>query len=286
VTDLTRHETAWLEGRRRDAERAAAEGAPARSLTGRIAKACGIWGQEAAWIGQGLVGATVTLPPPRRQTRGQRRTSGPSDPTGAQVHATHDTVSREAETFAHLTGPCLLDGTKDHDRCCGAVLIAGCRGFIHTCPQLSAVEVAERCWTTNITAVITVDGVQVDLDATTVVDGLMGTPTSSPASFQLAVARAVTWHNTAAAKTLDGWRDRYREGVESSELETAVVAVEGLARRLRGQAGRLADWSGRRERECRTGCGAAVADHGPAANRGGAACGRCRKRKHDERVSA
>jgi hypothetical protein len=272
VTDLSKHETAWLEQRRRDAERQAAEGAPARSLTGRIAKACGIWGQEASWVGVGLTSATVTLPPPRLRAEGARRSSGPSDPTGAQVHATHDTVGREAEQFAHTTGPCLRDGTTDHERCCGTVPIAGCRGFVHTCPGLSAVEIAERCWTT--------------VDAATVVDGLLGTPTSSPESFALAVSRAVTWHNEAAAQTLEAWRTRYRAGGEPSELETAVVAVEGLARRLRGQAGRLADWSGRRERGCRVAaCGGAVADHGPH-NRGGAACGACLKRESRERQTA
>ena len=62
---------------------------------------------------------------------------------------------------------------------------------------------------------------------------------------------------------------------ETSALEAWVTDVEDLVRRLDRLAGSLAQWSGREERHCKTGCGAAVDSDPLVKPRGGAMCGRC-----------
>jgi hypothetical protein len=261
VTELNRHEAAWLDQRHHQAEREAREGpGPSRSLRGRIEKACDRWATDAVWIATGLNNATATLPPPARQTSG-RRGSGPSDPTAAVIGQTYDTVQREAEAFAHLTGRCALDGTREHDRCCGRTVRDGCKGHVHTCPDTPASDLPGLS------------------DPATVVDGLLGTPASSPTAFSAATGGAAAWHAAAAVQTLSAWREAWTAGREPSELEDWCVQVEMLQRRLSGLAGRLADWSGRRERKCRACDGVKPEDR--------ATCGRCRTRAwRDRQVTA
>lgn len=243
MTILTKAEAAWLEQRHNQAEREARETRAPRSLRGRIDRACGKWAEDAAWVAIGLVNATATLPPPSRPGPRTRGAQGPSDPTAAVIGQTYDTVQREAEAFAHLTGRCVRDGVREHDRCCGTVVHAGCKGRMHECPDRPAADLPS-VWA----------------DPTPVVDALLGTPASSPKAFSGAAGLAASWHAQAAAQSLSAWRGGWQEGREPSELDDWCVQVEDLGRRMASLAGRLADWSGRRERTCR--CGGADVGRG------------------------
>lgn len=244
MVELTRHEQAWIDARRRETEQASHDDGPGRSLRGRTHRAADRWAIEAGWVAVGLTRATVTLPPSSRPGDGtSRRAAGPSDPTGAVLHATYDTVAREAEAFAHLAGPCLRDGTTDPDT-----------RRVHECPTVTATHLADYAGVT--------------VDASDVVDGLLGTPTSSPAAFAAAVSRGAAWHAATSVQLLEAWQEAWRAGAEPSVLETWTTRTEHLTRLMAALAGRLADWSGRRERRCRACDGAAPSDR--------ATCGRCR----------
>lgn len=228
-TPLSAAEKAWVEQRRRDAEREASVDRPSRSLPGRARKATDRWSEESGWVALGLARATVDLPPQRQAGERTRTGSGPSDPTGATLHAMLETVGREAEAWAHLAGPCPRDGEVDPDT-----------RRIHWCPgTATAVDVADM------------GGLHVDCEE--IVDGLLGTPPSSAAWPEM-VDRAAAWHSMQALAVAGLWDEAWRAGREPSELESWVSAMEALSRRMTSLAGRLAVWSGRTERRCRT-CG-------------------------------
>lgn len=243
---LSRPERQWLEQRRLDAARKAAEEAGRRppSVRRRVQRATDCWSREASWVALGLTGASATSPPTRTGER-IRRGSSVADPTGSQLFATLDTIGREAEAWAHLAGPCVRDGLRDET------------GRVHECPHGSAVDLA--CLA------------DVHLDPEDIVDGLIGTPPSSAHAFAAVCHRAASWHTTTAAQLLDRFQQAWRDGAEPARLDTWATATEQLARRTTAIAGRLAAWSGRTELRCAAGCGGAK----PA---GRATCDRCRQR--------
>lgn len=251
---LTRAEVRHLEQRRRDAERRAAEdtGQAPRSVRARMQRAVDVWSLETGWVAVGLTSATATIPPTVQGDR-VRRGSGPSDPTGAVLFATLDTVGREAEAWAHLTGPCARDGLALHDACCGTTALPGCRGRVHDCLDGHAVDVADLG--------------SLVLDPETVVDSLLGTPPSSRA-WADACSTAAAWHSTAAAQVLELFQQAWRDGAEPAHLDAWATATERLARKVAALAGRLAAWSGRTEAQC--------ASCGGARPQGRNHCGRCR----------
>lgn len=255
-TQLRGPEQAWLDQQYRHAEREARESpAPSRTLRNRMLKATDKWTLEVTWIVTGLTNATVEHPPPSRPNHGAKRKTGPSDPTGATFHSVYDTLERETEAFAHLTGPCFYDGQRDP-----------VTGRTHECPDDPAVELAEMAG--------------VPADASQVVDMLIGTPFSSQRAFGDAVAFAGQWHGTVARECYEAWERAFRDGREPSELETWTMATERLARRVSGLSGRLSVWSGRSERQCAGGCGGGAPPVGE-----GATCGRCRTARWREQTA-
>lgn len=238
---LTDAEETWLA--RRLAEQASTD-RPSRSARGRMQKAVDRWSTEASWVALGLTSATATLPPPSRTTGKVGRQTGPSDPTGAVIDATWQEVSSAAWRWAHLTGPCPLDGTRDElDR-------------LHECPDAgTAIDVADLAY--------------LHLDPDDIIDQLMGTPPSSSAAWTAACHQAATWHTQAAAQTMQAYVELDRAGAEPPHLERIVAAATQLASKMAGLAGALAGWSGRSERPCAANCGGAAPE-------GRATCGRCR----------
>lgn len=261
-TVLRDGEQAWIERRRLEAERAAAEAAQQRPrrLPGRMTRAADRWSVEAGWVALGLEHATVTTPP-SSDSQGRRGTTVP-DPTGAALSATLAQVEHAAGRFAHLAGPCPADRTRDD------------LGRLHECPDISATVIAG--W------------LDLDLDPTPVVDDLLGVSPSQTVAFRQAVSSMAAWHSMAAAHLADGWTQAWRAGMENSKADTVATLMEQGARRMAGLAGELAGWSGRRERTCRTpGCDAAVDDPGEKWRRGeGRKCDRCLKRDSRERQAS
>lgn len=260
--ELNGREDRWMEGRRLEAERHLAEvrERPSRSIPARMKTAVDRWSEQAGWVAAGLEGATVTRAP-SPQGDGGRRGPGPSDPTGAQLQRTLDAIAEEVWEFAHLTGPCSLDGMPvNQDR-----VVDERWGKEHRCATGSALDVA--------------DLVGLDVDPDEVVDGLLGTPSSSTKAFHEAVGAAAAWHNVTASQVQGRFDQAWRDGVEPSILEDWTSRTQELARRMDALAGRLAEWSGRKERTCRAeGCGAAVPAPETTA-RGGAMCDACRQRR-------
>ena len=263
--DLSPSESGWLEHRRVEAERALQEEQPSRRLPARMRKACDRWSVEAGWVAAGLEGATVTKLPDRETARAGRGGSSVSDPTSAALGAVLGSLERAAARWAHLTGPCPLDGTRSHVACCGDTVMHGCAGFRHDCPPGAASTLGE--W------------LGLDLAPAVIVDGLLGTPVSSTGEFAAIVSRAALWHSTAAATLSGAWADAYRAGAEPSKLQTITTETEDLARRMATLAGYLADWSGRSEPRCADGCGGAKPQRA-------ATCDRCRQRTSRARRQA
>lgn len=243
-------ERRWFEAQAEQLNRPS-DDKPARSLSGRMQRACDSWSVEAGHIAVGLTRASVTLPPSPRSGGGRR--SGPADPTGAALMRTLDTLDRDIQYFAHLTGRCRLDGQPDVN------------GMLHRCLDLTAHDLAVS--------------MGIDRNPAGVVDGLLGTPPTSARTFELAVQRAYSWHALTAATVLDRWRTAYRQGAEPSQLGAWCDGAEQQARRMTGLAGRLAGWSDRTERRCRT-CDGAAPLYGQ-----GATCVRCRKRQSRARTA-
>lgn len=221
---------------------------PSRGLPSRMRKATDRWSIEASHVAVGLTAATATIPPPARPPSGPRA-PGITDPVGAQVHATYDTVTRAANTFAHLTGPCPLDYTRDE------------YGQTHLCPDGSAVYVA-----------VAVGVAFYPPDITRRLLHSVGT-----ADWQAAVHTAASWHTKTAAHLLDAFLDAWRTA-EPSTLEDWTARTEQLARRMAALAGSLSLWNGRLERRCKAGCGGAAPPKGE-----GATCERCRQRHSRDR---
>ena len=208
---------------------------PSRTVRHRIARATDTWTRDIAWTVTGLINATCTIPPATRPSSG--RTSGPSDPTAAQLHATLDQLDRATVRLAHLTGPCDRHGHRyNHDG------QQDPHGRLHECPDGHPSDIADL---TGLT-----------LDPDPIVDALLGTPPTSTAAYADALARCATWHAQTATTLHDRWQTWWQQGAEPSVLEGWTSATEQLARRISALAGDLAGWSGRQEgRRCKHGCG-------------------------------
>lgn len=218
------------------------------------------WLAETGHIVTGLTHATATIPPAATPSARTRGPAGPSDPTGTVLSSTWAAVDRAAVRFAHLTGPCLLQGRVFHDRCCGSVPLDGCRGDVHDCGEVSAASLAGMFG--------------VALPHGEVVDGLVGTPPSAFRFGAKVVPAVGAWHAGAVSAVVSEFGLWWDEGAEPYELEAVVHEADRLVRALRSLAGSLAGWSGRQERRCAAGCGGAAPVVGE-----GATCQACRKRK-------
>lgn len=250
---LTGVEQRWLEARRRADERQTTDARPARSLQSRLHKAIDRWSIEAVWIAAGLQQATAQIPPPKQAAR-ERRDNSISDPTMSQVAATVATIERETILWAHLAGPCRLNGQPASDT----------SPLLHLCDDDTIAAVARQ---------FGIDLPHVD----ELVDGLLGTPVTSTVAFNDIVNRAATWHTTAATTIKQTWMDLWQSGCDSATLEHLVTETETVARRTATIAWRLAVWSGRQEPTC-TSCGGLKPD-----NRN--QCGKCRTAQWRDRTS-
>jgi hypothetical protein len=253
--DLTPAERAWLANRRAEAERQAAEVAQQRpkKMPARMASACRTWREEAWWVATGLHNLEAGVPVSNRGEVSGARQSGPADPTASALQAAIREADSVAAAFAHLAGPCSANMTRLHVHCgCDKVAAKGCPGELHECPGGNAVSVAG--W------------LDVELSWHAVVDNVMGTSPTSPASWRTAVSDLALWHAVTSEKLLNAWRAAWRDGAENSVLDTAVTLTEYQARRMTGLAGQLAGASGREEPRCTAGCG----------GKGPGVCGRCR----------
>ena len=221
-----------------------------KRLPSRMQRAVDRWSIAASQVAVGLTNATVGEPPQRPERSGVTN-QGVSDPTSTVVSTTIEHIERAAEKYVHLTTPCALDG--DHDRWDGR------------CPGPHAVDLGDHA--------------DVHLDADDLADNVLGS-TCQTRGWNDAVHALATWHTMNAARIGEAFRIAYRGGAseaiaETSALEAWVTDVEDLVRRLDRLAGSLAQWSGREERRCKTGCGAAVDSDPLVKPRGGAMCGRC-----------
>jgi hypothetical protein len=235
--------------RRLQTERQAAEDQdrPSRRLPSRMQRAVDRWSEESGHVANGLAGATVTVPP-SRQRQDVRGGSGPSNPTAGVLDAVLAAVDREAQSWAHLAGRCDDDGrlmTPDDGE-----------PYTHVCPYDTVQDLARI--------------LDVDIDCTQVVDGMLGTPPTSTIAWRDIVSHTASWHTQTSTYMLDAFRARWGT-CERVWAEDVVTRTEQLANRMATIAGRLAQWSTRTEASC-TGCGGMK----PA---DGNVCGRCRTAK-------
>lgn len=188
------------------------------------------WSEEAGWVALGLQRATALLPPPTRPAA--RSAPGVSNPTSSQWWSTLDAIERGAERFAHLAGPCARNNTRDDE------------GRKHECPAKSAAYIA--------------DLFHVQVDATAIVDDLIGVSATSPRALAAAVDRASAWHSTTASMIGGAWTEARRMiqldpkaaakgGLDDDLLEKSTRHIVQLSHRMLSLSGDLADWSGRLE---------------------------------------
>jgi hypothetical protein len=224
---------------------------PSRTMQHRMQRATDTWIRDIGWTVTGLVNATCTIPPASRPSVG--RTTGPSDPVAAQLHATLDQVDRATVKLAHLTGPCDRHGLRfNHDGDETA------DGRLHECPDGHPADIAD------LSGLV--------LDPEQIIDAILGTPPTSPAAYADALASAAGWHAATAGALHDRWRTWWQQGAEPSLLEGWTSATEQLVRRISALAGELAQWTDRQEgSRCKHGCGGMV-------EAGRRECGACRNR--------
>lgn len=234
---LTKGERLWMT---RAAEDAAGRRAP--SFTSRVLKARDLYKAQTQTVADALLAATVACPPPKRQTLGQRRGSGPSDPALAQITATHDAIDRGLTRFGHLLDDCLLCGDEA------------------TRPHNDTDE--------------TTLGRLLDDDWTEIVDHLTGISATSPKAVTAAVTQAREAHQEGAERFVVWFAGLHQGGAESDVLANLATKFERQASRMRGLADSLAQWTPPNARRCAAGCGG----HAPVGS--GATCGRCRQAKH------
>jgi hypothetical protein len=259
-TPMRTAEQTWLAQARAQQQRDAHD-RPRRSLQYRMRKAVDRWSLESGWVALGLVNATAAAPPPARPSRGPRR-SGMSDPTLAVTASTISAVERTADRWAHLIGPCPNDGQyvsigqRDDE------------SILHECPAGSILELADALTGFDDGPSDGLSALErIALEAHQLVDGLIGTPSSSRAAWNAIVSRAAKFHSAAATTIAGAWQEAWRAGAEPEQLERWADMTATIAGRSAAIAGGLAHWSGREEPRCAAGCGGA----GPGT------CDRCRQ---------
>lgn len=238
---LAKQERLWSERR---AEQQS--GRRSVSVKSRVHRAVERYKQQAEVVADALLAATVTCPPPKRGSLGQRRGTDPSDPALAQITATHDAVDRGLTRFGHLLDDCQVCGPetlKPHND-----------DHVDTLARL------------------------LDDDWTTIVDDLTGVSSTSPYAVANVVEAARKAH-TGGAERFESWfAQLHRDGAEPDVLENLSTRFGRMAGRMQGLADSLGQWvPGTRVRLCKNpGCSRPAPQLAPdATERGGAQCPRC-----------